>query len=115
MFFQIDHCLPKKVLRAKGETLTASAIRLYPVAATMGLTEGIETAIAVHKATGMPVWADRDTAGRDAAVAAAERFREEGRTVEVRYPRLDRKSDWNDVLREQGVEGFPERYRRRVG
>ena len=129
---------PKKVLRAKGETLTTSAIRLYPVATTMGLTEGIETAIAVQKATGMPVWAttcatllrsavlpdavehvvvwaDRDAAGRDAAMAAAERFREEGRSVEVRYPRLERKSDWNDVLREQGVEGFPERHRRRAG
>lgn len=33
------------------------AIRLFPVAQTLGITEGIETALAVHLATGMQVWA----------------------------------------------------------
>ena len=127
--------VPKKVLRARGETLTGSAIRLYCGGRTLGLTEGIETAIAVQKVTGMPVWAttsatllrsvrlpegitrvviwaDRDPAGRDAARTATERFREEGRSVEVRYPQLTGKVDWNDVLCKQGVEGFPECYQR---
>lgn len=126
---------PKKVLRARAEKLTGSAIRLYAPSAILGLTEGIETAVAVQKATGMPVWAttsatlltsvvlppgvrrvviwaDRDVAGRDAAQAAAERFRAEGRAVEIRFPKLARKSDWNDVLRIQGVDGFPECHRR---
>ena len=127
--------VPKKVLRARGETLTGSAIRLYRGGRTLGLTEGIETAIAVQKATGMAVWAttsatllrsvqlpegircvviwaDRDSAGRDAARIATARFREEGRSVEVRYPQLTGKVDWNDVLCKQGVDGFPECYRR---
>ena len=133
----------KKVLRARGATLQGSTIRLYPGAAELGLAEGIETAIAVQNATGMPVWAttsatlmqsvvlprvirrvviwaDRDRrpksgrepAGTRAAKAAAERFREEGRTVDVRYPMLQPACDWNDVLLAEGVDGFPERYRR---
>lgn len=132
----------KKVLRARGETLTGSTIRLYRGGPRLGLTEGIETAVAVNKATGMPVWAttsatllrsavlppgvrhvviwadrdprprpDREPAGREAARAAAARFREEGRTVEIRYPRFGPKSDWNDVLCKQGVDGFPEVHR----
>lgn len=32
------------------------AIRLFPAAKLLGVAEGIETAIAVHLATGMPVW-----------------------------------------------------------
>ncbi len=126
--------VPKKVLRARGATLRGSAIRLYPGAPVLGLAEGIETAVAVQKATGMPVWAttsatllqsvvlptgvrhvaiwaDRDRAGSTAARAAADRFRAEGRSVEVRFPRRKRKCDWNDVLLEQGVDGFPERHR----
>lgn len=127
---------PKKVLRAKGAELVGSAIRLYPPARVLGLTEGIETAIAVRMATGMPVWAttsgallqgawipagiegvviwaDKDPAGRKAAGAAAARMRADGRKVEIRYPKLAQlKSDWNDVLLKSGVDGFPERYRR---
>ena len=127
---------PKKVLRAKGAELVGTAIRLYRPGRVLGLTEGIETAIAVQVATGMPVWAttsgallqsarippavqgvviwaDKDPGGRDAANVAAERLRADGRKVEIRYPRdLPLKSDWNDVLRKRGVNGFPERYRR---
>ena len=127
---------PKKVLRAKGAELVGSAIRLYRPGRVLGLTEGIETAIAVQVATGMPawattsgallqsawvpsftegvvIWADKDRAGRDAANTAAERLRADGRKVEIRYPQdLPLKADWNDVLREHGVNGFPERYRR---
>ena len=33
------------------------AIRLYPAGATLAVTEGIETALAVRLATGLPVWA----------------------------------------------------------
>ena len=126
----------KKVLRAKGARLQGSAIRLYRPARVMGLAEGIETAIAVRMATGMPVWAttsaalmksvviprpvqraviwaDRDKAGKEAAQAANKRLTAQGHVVEIRYPHLPKlKSDWNDALREQGVAGFPERYRR---
>lgn len=37
--------------------LPGNAIRLFPAAPRLALAEGIETAIAVHALTGMPVWA----------------------------------------------------------
>ena len=51
-------------------------MRLYPPARVLGLTEGIETAIAVQVATGMPVWATTSGALlRSAWIPAAHRGR----------------------------------------
>jgi putative DNA primase/helicase len=47
---------PKKLMPEAG-TLIGSAIRLYPAGPLLGITEGIETALAVRQRTGTPVWA----------------------------------------------------------
>lgn len=46
----------RKVMPAAGE-LSGGAIRLYPAGETLGIAEGIETAMAAHKLTSLPVWA----------------------------------------------------------
>lgn len=97
---------------------TGGAIRLYPAAEALGLTEGIETAIACQNDTGIPVWAcvsthgletvvlpqevkeviifaDKDDAGMKAARKAAFRLRDEyGKTVKIIPPR---QGDWADA------------------
>ncbi len=48
---------PKKLMSPVIEgSVIGGAIRLFPAGKVLGLTEGIETALAVYKATGMPVW-----------------------------------------------------------
>jgi phage/plasmid primase-like uncharacterized protein len=47
---------PKKLMPEMG-TLSGGAIRLFPAGAELGVTEGIETALAVRQRTNMPVWA----------------------------------------------------------
>lgn len=117
---------PKK-LYTKGVSLRGSAIRLFPAGETLGLCEGIETALAVNQKTGMPVWAcvsanllkqvvipktvkkvviwadkDRSFAGQNAAKVLAERLYEEGFEVFIKLPQIEipktKKSlDWLDV------------------
>jgi len=108
---------PKKNLRVRDATLSGGAIRLFPATHVLGVTEGIENALAVRKATGMPVWAAANTAllgslvvppgvqrviiwadndvvkngkqaGRIAAEKLAERMHAQGRSVEILYPSL---------------------------
>ena len=45
---------PKKVLSAG---INGAAVRLFEATEQLAITEGIETALAVHLATGKPVWA----------------------------------------------------------
>jgi len=95
------------------------AIRLYPASETLAIAEGIETALAVRLATGLPVWsticaggmarlivppevhlvvicADHDTAGLDAARALARCLLVERRRVKMLIP--DRPgADWADL------------------
>ena len=106
-----------------------------PENGTLGIAEGIETALAVREATGqvcwaatsaalleaavlpenirkVVVWADNDLkkAGQKAALRLAERLIKEGRKVEVHVPDrpAEKKSwDWADVLTHQGPGGFP--------
>ncbi len=95
------------------------AVRLAAVADKLALAEGIETALSVLQATGIPTWAtlstsglkavilpdqvreviicaDGDEAGEKAANDAAQRFLREGR--EVRIARAPAEMDFNDLL-----------------
>lgn len=47
---------PKKMMVPLGPVV-GGAIRLYPAGPDLGITEGIETALAVRQGTDMPVWA----------------------------------------------------------
>lgn len=96
-----------------------AAIQLYDAVDVVALTEGIETALAVHKITGLPTWAtyssnnlktvdlpprirsveiwgDSGEAGEQAAHKAAERLLALGHKVKVVLPNADY-SDWLDV------------------
>jgi putative DNA primase/helicase len=96
------------------------AIRLYSADETLAVTEGIETALAVRLATGLPVWsticaggmarlvippdvrlvvicADHDPAGLDAAWALARRLLAEQRRVKILTPDTPG-ADWADYL-----------------
>jgi putative DNA primase/helicase len=97
-----------------------SAVRLTTVAPTLGVAEGIETALAATKLFGIPTWAaicaamletfevptgvttlvvfgdnDLNGVGQRAAHALAARLSGQFK-VDVRIP--DRAGDWNDVL-----------------
>jgi putative DNA primase/helicase len=96
------------------------AVRLGPVGKVLLVGEGIETCLAAMQATGLPVWAalstsglrgldlppgardilvlaDGDQPGEAAAVAAAHRWRDEGRRVRIARP--PRGLDFNDLLK----------------
>jgi phage/plasmid primase-like uncharacterized protein len=97
------------------------AVRLFPAGERLALTEGTETALAVHLLTGLPVWAtvsaggmeavvippevrevivcaDHDANGRgqEAARKLAARMIEEGRKVRLAIPPKTG-TDWADV------------------
>jgi putative DNA primase/helicase len=94
------------------------AIRLYPAGETLGVTEGIETALAVRRATGLSVWsticaggmvrlivppevhlvvicADHDLPGIKAARELARRLLIEQRRVKLLIPDMPG-ADWAD-------------------
>lgn len=104
-----------------GKVPPGSAIRLAPAATTMGVAEGIETALAATKLFGIPTWAalsdigvekfeppreaarlvifgdnDRNGAGQKAAFALASRMAAH-MDVEVKIPDVPG-ADWNDVF-----------------
>ena len=97
---------PKKLMGYPGGRLVGGAIRLFGPGPTLGVAEGIETALAVHLRTGMPVWsavsagllarleppaetalvvvwADRDRSGVEEAAALTLRERLLGRGIPV--------------------------------
>lgn len=105
-----------------GPSNRGASVALYPPAETMGVAEGIETAIAAKMIHGMPVWAalntsllkswqpptvakcvhifaDNDShfAGHAAAFELAHRLVLAGLAVHVRIPG-EPDTDWNDVL-----------------
>lgn len=112
---------PKKLTRPVFEGATkGAAIRLYPAGEEIALTEGVETALAVREATGLPTWAcvsagglegveipkevkrvliaaDGDERGLRAARTLAERLLEEGR-VRVSLAQPPQGMDWLDML-----------------
>jgi len=102
---------PKKLMGYPGDRLVGGAIRLFPSAPVLGVAEGIETALAVHLRTGMPVWSaisasllarlepptgsslvvvwadrDRSGAGESAAMSLRERMLRRGIPVAVHLP-----------------------------
>ena len=122
----------------EGVTVSGSAIRLgNPVNGVIGITEGIETALSVYRATGIPcwsaisahgveafeptpgictviIWADKDRSnrGQEAAKVLERRMADRGINTITMLPKVplqpDTKSvDWNDVLLTQGLFGFP--------
>jgi putative DNA primase/helicase len=110
---------PRKILGALG---TGSAVRLAAGGPTLGIAEGIETALAAQQIFNVPVWAaltagnlerwtppqgtrevfvfgdnDLSFTGQAAAFALGKRLKLRGYEVSVHVP-LKRGADWNDVL-----------------
>jgi putative DNA primase/helicase len=102
---------PKKLMGYPGHRLIGGAIRLFAPGPVLGVAEGIETALAVHLRTGMPVWSavsanllerleqptktsqvviwadrDRSRAGEAAAMALRKRLLPRGISVAVHLP-----------------------------
>jgi len=113
---------PRKLL--PGPSLKGASVELYPADTTLGVAEGIETAIAAHLLSDLPVWAalntsllkswqppegverviifgdhDANCAGQAAAYHLAHRLHG-SHEIEIRFP--DQVGDWNDVLRGKG-------------
>ena len=127
---------PKKLMTYPSDrSITGAAIRLFEAGRILGLAEGIETALAVNEATGMPVWAcmsntllervvvpdtvslvviwadnDRSGAGQKSAQVLSHRLREQGIQTIVMIPQADMRDqkgiDWLDMLNRYGRERF---------
>lgn len=119
---------PKKMMPAIG-TLCGGAVRLYPAGPTLGIAEGIETALVIRQRTAMPVWAgisatllqrfvpppevelvviwadlDRSGTGEQAARALRERLVSRGIRVALHLPKGpipagSKSLDWCDLWR----------------
>lgn len=119
----------KKLKSVHDGALAGAACRLFALGAShkLAIAEGLETALAVHRLTGLPVWAcisagglksvvlpeqvrsvliyadnDKDdhqgrNAGELSAIAAKERFIKEGRECRIFLPPVVG-TDWLDVL-----------------
>lgn len=109
---------PKKIMA--GRPLNTAAVRLGPVGRSLGIAEGIETALAASKRFSLPVWAatnatlladwvppagvervliagdnDASYTGQAAAFALAKRLARDGFQVEIQIPETEGK-DWAD-------------------
>lgn len=118
-----DKAAVEKVRRvAAGKIPPGGAVRLASSAETMGIAEGLETAMSAAEIDGVPVWSalnagnlikwrppetarhiliygdnDASATGQHAAWSLAYRLKGEGYAVEVRIPEFEG-DDWNDVL-----------------
>lgn len=114
--------LPKVRKLAPISVPPGGAVRLSNSAETMGIAEGIETALSAQKMFGVPVWAalsdgglikwqppstakcimifgdnDNGFAGQAAAYGLAHKLRGKNYNVDVRLP-AELGADWNDML-----------------
>jgi hypothetical protein len=103
------------------------AVQLFPVQTTLGLAEGIESALSAAHRLGIPVWAvlgaerldriaipdcvtrlvllaDNDRAGHRAVAQALEAYARPGRRIECRWPPAPH-NDWNDLDQAEAEEG----------
>lgn len=119
---------PKKLMCiASSKSINGAAIRLSPVKGeVLAVAEGVETALSVMTATGLPCWSvicanglrsfvpprgvkrvviyadnDRSGVGVESAKTLARRLRDQGISCSIFMPRKT-DSDWNDVLRSGG-------------
>lgn len=111
---------PRRMLGRPGQ----GAVILAPANDTLGLAEGVETALSAILLLDIPVWAtlgnerlahvaipdtvtrlillpDNDRGGRIGAAKAVEAYAMPGRTIETLWPPQGF-NDWNDVLRAEG-------------
>lgn len=118
---------PKKLCSPVFEGATSgAAVKLFGTleGEPLAVTEGIETALSVYVASGLPVWscvnaiglgrvlipdavrevivcADHDKSGKTAAQELIPRLLNEGKTVRVATPPVPG-TDWNDTLTNRG-------------
>jgi putative DNA primase/helicase len=115
---------PRKMTLPPIDTIKGGAVRLFPAADVLGISEGVETGLACHQLWGIPVWAtiseggmtsfeppaglrralvfgdnDSNFVGQAAAHTLAKRLHRDGIAVEVHIPE-DADTDWLDVLSE---------------
>jgi len=120
---------PKKIMPPSTEGGTRGAsVKLQAAGSVLGLAEGIETALAVHAATGqrcwsclsahgletvdLPaevqaahIWGDSDPVGERSALRLAETLRAKGIAVYLHLPAKAGK-DWLDIYNEVGPGGL---------
>jgi hypothetical protein len=125
----------KLMATAPDVSLKGSAIKLFEAGQVLGLSEGVENALAVNQVLDIPTWAcisnilleqvivpkhvkyvfifadkDRSGAGQSSANKLAKRLREEGFIVFVMIPHGDygdcKGIDWLDMLNRFGAESF---------
>jgi putative DNA primase/helicase len=132
---------PKRMMPACDD-LSGTAVKLFPAGEVLGLAEGIETALAAHAVSRMPVWScvsavlmeqvdvpdhvktvviwgdlDRSMRGAQAADILATRLEKAGKRVLVYVPQGpipegSKGVDWLDVLLGPGLDGFPALWRK---
>lgn len=113
---KIDHPQARMMLG----TASGGAVRLAPCGERLGIAEGIETALSVQQATGLPMWAclstsglqnvilpdtvrdvtiaaDNDPPGQRVAQMAAERLMGQGKRVRIALP-PQAGTDFNDII-----------------
>lgn len=116
---------PKKIMA--GKPLNTAAVRLSRVETTLGISEGVETALAASIRFGVPVWAatnavlleawvppqgvkrvliagdnDESYTGQSAAFNLARRLVRDGYAVEIQIP-PEVGTDWADITNSTGV------------